>query len=138
MALGVMETLLQTYTASIASLGAIGSVMLIQLIIADATGIFRKHVPGTKITDDHNDLLFRVSRTVTNTNESIAIFVCVLLFCAFSGASPEFTAYAAWSYVSFRVAYATFYYLNLQTLRSISFGFSALALLALLLVGIFT
>jgi len=112
--------------------------MLIQLVISDATGILRKHVPGTKIADDHNDLLFRVSRTVTNTNESIAIFVCALLFCVLSGASPELTAYAAWSYVSFRVAYAAFYYLNLQSLRSISFGCSALALFALLLVGMFT
>jgi len=131
-----MDTLLQTYSSSIATLAVIAGTMLIQLLVADATGILRKHVPGTKVSDDHSDLLFRVSRTVANTNESIAIFVCALLFCILSGASPVFTAYAAWSYVSFRMAYAVAYYLDLKLLRSICFGLSALALFALLLVGI--
>jgi len=131
-----MDTILQTYSSSIATLAAIASIMLVQLLIADTTSILRKQVPGTKVNDDHNDLLFRVTRTVANTNETIAIFVCVLLFCILSGASPTFTAYAAWSYISFRAAYAICYYTNLQTLRSICFGLSALSLLALLLVGV--
>jgi len=112
--------------------------MLIQLIISDATGILRKHIPGTKVADDHGDLLFRVSRTVANTNESIAIFICGLLFCILSGASAVFTAYAAWSYFGFRVAYAICYYFNIQILRSVSFALSVVALLTLLLIGIFT
>lgn len=133
-----MDTLLQTYSSSIATLAVIAGTMLVQLVVADATGILRKHVPGTKVSDDHNDLLFRVSRTVANTNESIAIFVCALLFCILSGASPEFTAYAAWAYVCSRIAYAFAYYSDLRLLRSICFGLSALALFALLLIGVLT
>lgn len=132
-----MDTLIHTHSSSIAAFAAIAALMLVQLVIADVVGILRKHTPGTKVIDNHSDAHFRAARTVGNTNESIAIFVCALLFCILSGSSPVLTAYAAWSYVAFRVVYAICYYANLQTLRSISFGLSALSLLALLIIGTF-
>lgn len=117
---------------------AVASLMLLQLVVADVLGIMNKHVPGTKIPDDHSNVLFRAARTVSNTNESIAIFICGLLFNILSGASPDYTAHASWSYFSFRTIYAICYYTNIPALRSMSFGLSLLSLLALLAVGVLT
>lgn len=131
-----METVHDTYSTTIFALGAIAALALIQLLVADVVGIIRRRVPGTPIDGDHSDLLFRVTRTVENTNESIAIFVCALLLCILSSASPTLTAYAAWTYVCARVVYAFCYYTNLQSMRSMCFGVIALALLALIIIGV--
>lgn len=128
----------QTYSLTILALGAIALLMLVQIIIADAIGIKSRHTPGASIRADHSDLLFRSSRTVANTNESIAIFVLAALFCIYSNASPAYSAYAAWSFFTARALYALFYYLNLQTLRSVTFGVSLICLAAMLVVGLWT
>ena len=133
-----METIFNIYGTSIYAVGAVAALALIQLLVADVIGITRKHVPGTSVQGDHSSLLFRVTRTVANTNESIAIFVCALLFCILSSASPTYTAYAAWTYVCARTLYAFCYYANLQTARSICFGVVALSLFALILIGYLT
>lgn len=132
-----MEHILSTYSLAINALGAVSVLTLVQLIVADIVGIGRKHVPGTTIAGDHADLLFRVSRTVANTNESIAIFLCALLFCILRSAPAEWTGYAAWGYVIARVAYAACYYADYKTPRSICFAASLLSILALVLVGAF-
>ena len=133
-----MENVFATYGSTIYALGALAILTLIQLLVADVVGITRKHIPGTPVLGDHSDLLFRVTRTVANTNESIAIFLCAVLFCILSSASPTFTAYAAWTYVFSRIFYAFCYYTNLQTMRSICFVVVALSLLALILIGFMT
>jgi uncharacterized MAPEG superfamily protein len=98
--------------------------MLIQIVMADVLGILAKHVLGTPIEANHDSLLFRANRTVANTNESIAVFILVVVFCVLAGASPVHTAYAI------------FYYANWQLLRSVVFGVSLLFLFALLLIGV--
>ena len=130
-----MDTLLQAYGASVLAFGAMAALMLIQVLVADVFAILRKHVPGTPVQPDHGDALFRASRTVANTNESIAIFVCALLFCILSSASPMYTAFAAWTFVVSRALYAICYYTNQQALRSTCFGVSILALLGMVVVG---
>ena len=112
--------------------------MLLQVLAADVVSILRKHPPGTQVVADHGNALFRVVRTVANTNESVAVFLGGLLFCVLSGASPQYTGYAAWTYVLARACYAICYYANVQLLRSVFFGISLLALAALLAVGAFT
>ena len=67
--------LAQTYSITIIALGAMAVLMFCQLLIADVIGIRSKHVPGSQVAADHNNIHFRASRTVANTNESIAIFV---------------------------------------------------------------
>ena len=131
-----MDTIFSTYAATVYALGAAAALMIVQLLVADLTGILRKHVPGTTVPNDHSDFLFRVVRTVSNTNESIAIFICAILFCILSSASPSYTAYGAWTFLVARVLYAICYYANLQTFRSICFGVVALSLVALIFVGI--
>ncbi len=133
-----MEQLLVTYSSSVTALGAVAALMLAQVLVVDFLGIINKHIPGSPVATDHANTLFRATRTVGNTNESIAIFICALLFCMFVSASPTYTAYATWGYVLSRMAYAVCYYTNLQILRSVTFGISLLALGALIFVGVFT
>ena len=128
----------QTYEITVYALGAMAFLMLLQVLVADVVGIRYKHTPGTSISSDHGDLLFRVTRTVANTNESIAVFILATAFCVFSNASPSLTATASWSFVIARTLYALFYYSNLQVLRSVTFGISLLSLAALLAIGVVT
>ena len=133
-----MGAFLESYNLSVAALGYVSGLMLIQIVISDVIGISRKHTPGAPVHPDHADALFRASRTVGNTNESIAIFICALLFCILSAAPPGYTAAAAWAFAICRTLYALFYYANLQTLRSVIFGVSLLAIVALIIIGGFT
>lgn len=133
-----MDTFFPTYSSAIASLGGLAALMFVQLLVADVLGIRNKHVPGTPVEPDHSNLLFRASRAVANTNESVAIFVCALLYCTLGYAHPIYTAYLAWAFVLARALYAVCYYANLQTPRSICFGLSLLILLAMLVVGAVT
>lgn len=130
-----LHSALQAYAATVLAVGTMGALLLVQILIADVVGIKRRHVPGSPVAGGHEDLLFRVSRTVANSNESIAVFLCAVLFCVGAGASPAYTAYAAWGYVGARAAYALCYYLNAQTPRSLVFALSLLALLTLLVLG---
>jgi uncharacterized MAPEG superfamily protein len=126
----------QTYEHTIYAIGALSLLLLCQVLVADIVGIRSKHVPGSAVHADHSDLLFRASRTVANTNESIAIFVLATAFCILSKASPGYTAYAAWGFVLVRSMYAVFYYSNLQLLRSVAFAASLISLASLLAAGV--
>ncbi len=125
----------QTYQSSVGAIGALALLMFIQIVAADVVGIRNKHVPGSAIPSDHNNLLFRVSRTVANTNESVGVFILALSFAALSGAEASIVGYGAWGFVVSRILYAFFYYSNLQTLRSISFVFILLSVAVLLGAG---
>lgn len=123
------------YSSTVAALGVLGGLMLTQFLIADFTGIKRKHVPGETAVANHDDFLFRATRVVANTNESIGMFLVLLAFCVFSSVSPSTTSLAAWTFVGIRFVYALCYYLDIRVLRSIVFGLSLLVLLALLVAG---
>lgn len=130
-----MSELLSTYQLTSYSWGALTLLMIIQILIADLIGIKSRHTPGSPVEANHDNLLFRATRTVANTNESIAVYVLAVLFCLFQGADPGYTAVLSWTYVAGRAVYAVCYYFNQQTMRSISFGFSLLVLIALLVNG---
>lgn len=126
---------MQAYEFTLYAVGALALLLLFQLLVADVVGIVSKHTPGSAINGGHDDVLFRVSRTVANSNESIAIFVLSVMFFIFMGASSTYTAYGAWGFVASRVLYAVFYYSNLQLLRSVVFGISLLCSASLLAIG---
>lgn len=130
--------MLDAFQLTIASWGALALLLLIQILVADFFGIRAKHLPGSLVAANHADPLFRATRTVANTNESIAAYLVVILFCVFSGANATYTGYLSWAYVVARAGYAVCYYCNIQILRSILFGISLLALLGLVLTGMFT
>lgn len=127
--------LAQTYSATIAALGALAFLMFYQVLVADVIGLRSKHAPGSQVPSDHKNPLFRASRTVANTNESIAIFIVAVLFCMYSGASATATGYSAWAFVIARLLYAVCYYSNWHLPRSVMFGVSLVALAALLVSG---
>ncbi len=126
----------EPYALSIAALGYVAGLLLVQLLVADIIGVLKKHTPGTPVEANHSSPLFRASRAVGNANESIAIFVCGLLFCVLSAADPAHTALAAWAFAITRTLYAICYYANLQVFRSLTFAVSLIALAALLVVGV--
>ena len=129
-------SVLEPYSLSVAALGYVAALLLTQLLVADVLGVMKKHTPGTPVEPSHSNPLFRVSRTVGNTNESIAVFVCALLFCFFAAADPGHTAIAAWTFAISRTLYAGFYYGNLQAPRSLSFALSLMALAGLIVIGV--
>ncbi len=131
------ELLLSSYELTTYSLGALALLMLVQMTVADVIGIRAKQIPGTPPEQNHENPLFRASRTVANTNESIGVYLVVILFCIFSGADATYTGYLSWTFVIGRVIYAVCYYTNQQTLRSTVFGISLLALVGLLGLGTF-
>ncbi len=133
-----MVVLVETYQSAMVAIGAMGALMFVQLMVADIAGIKFKHKPGATVEADHDNFLFRASRTLANTNETISIFIMLLLFCIFSLSSPQATAYAAWAFVFSRVAFTIFYYLGLGLARSCAFGGVVISLLALLLIPVFS
>ena len=128
--------IISSYTYTVYAIGSLAFLMLVQLLIADVVGIASKHIPGSLVPSDHSNFLFRSSRVVANTNESIAIFILAIMFCVFSNVSPQTSAFISWVFVIARLFYAICYYCNLKIMRSIIFGVSVLALLALLVTGL--
>lgn len=126
------------YNPALTAMAAMAVLLLLQILTVDILGIRAGHAPGSSVQADHSNPLFRATRTVANSNESIAVFILALVFCVLSGASPQYTGYAAWAYVASRTLYALCYYCNLQLLRSVIFGVSLLALAFLIGVGILT
>lgn len=125
----------ETYQATVIALGALAVLMFIQVLILDLVGIRARHKPGYPISADHGSFLFRASRVVQNSNESIAVFLLAVLFCILSGGDVFYAACGAWTYVLSRLLYAVFYYLNIQLARSIVFGVSLVAIAALIIAG---
>ncbi len=131
-----MESIIEMYASAIWSMGATAGLLLVQMLVVDVVGIRAKHVPGAPVAADHNNLLFRVTRAHANTNESIGVFILVLLFGMASSAAPSWVNGLAWVYVAGRVGHMLCYYANLKLVRSIAFGISLVALIGLLVVGV--
>lgn len=123
------------YESTILSLGVLASLMLVQFLIADVVGIRSKHIPGTAVPSDHNLILFRATRMVANTNETIGIFIIAVLFCIYSNANPAHLAYACWTFVAARTVYIVCYLGDLRILRSCVFVVCLLSLIAILVIG---
>ena len=123
------------YSESVIALGVLAVLMLVQLLIADVIGIKQKHIPGTSVPSDHKLLLFRATRTVANTNESIGIFLVAFVFAVLSGASTSWVGYSVWGFVIARAIYALMYYADRRMMRSIVFVFVLLSMLSLIAAG---
>ncbi len=124
------------YSNTVLALGAAGGLLLVQALVADMVGMWRRHVPGAPVAVDHGDLLFRVTRAHANTNETVAAFVLLVLFAMLRGAPADSLAFASWAWVATRLAHMAAYYANRPLLRSTAFGLSLLALLGLAALGV--
>lgn len=127
---------LEPYKMTILMLGLSGFLLLVQLLVADVVGIFRRQIPGYPVNSDHDDLLFRAARAHANNNESIAVFVLFAAFGIASGASPETLNAFSLTYFLGRLAHTIFYYSGLSKLRSMSFGLSVVGLLGMFTVSV--
>ena len=110
------------------------SLLLIQLLIADLLGIRQRHQPGTAVTPDQGPF-FRVTRTLANTNESVAIFLLAAVFGVLAGASPVLMNIGSLIYLAGRVGHMICYYAAWGLPRSISFGVSLLGVALMLFAG---
>lgn len=131
----MMRDWLLPYSSTVSSLGAGGLLLLAQLVVLDVASVKARHAPGAPVVADPSNFLFRASRAHANTNESIAAFILFALYGIFSNGSPGWLGAAAWTWVVARVAHMGFYYANIPLARSLSFGISMLALVAMFVCG---
>lgn len=131
-----MPAWLEAYTLTVWLWGAMGGLLLAQLIVADIAGLRARHAPGTPIAPDSQSFLFRAARAHANTNESLSAFILISAFAIAMQANAALVNSAAGLYVGARVAHMVCYYADLSKLRSLSFGIALLALLLLLIVGV--
>ncbi|NRB41781.1 MAG: MAPEG family protein [Pseudomonadales bacterium] len=127
---------IEPYSITILVMGLAGLTFFMQLVVVDVIGLKARHTPGHPIPANHNDFLFRASRTLSNTNESVAIFILFVGFSILSSANPEWLNISAMVYLAGRIAHMLFYYSNLKLCRSISFAVSLFGLMAMFVVGI--
>lgn len=130
-----MELLLEAYKPAVMAVGAVGLLLLVQLLVADVLGIAMKHVPGTPVAPDHGSILFRAHRAHVNTNESVAAFILGVLFCLALSAPAQWLNGLCWLYVFGRAGHMLCYYCNIKMLRSVFFGTSLLALFGMFALG---
>lgn len=131
----MMQDWLLPYGTTIAAMGVMGGLLLVQLIVLDVAGIRAGHVPGAAVTGGHDDFLFRATRAFANTNETLAVFVLLALFGIFRNAAPGWLNACALAYVAARAAHMLCYYADLRLLRSAAFVVALLALATMLVLG---
>jgi uncharacterized MAPEG superfamily protein len=119
------------YDGTVLAWAAAAALMLVQLLVADVAGIRAGHVPGTPVEGGHDDLLFRATRALANTNESVAIFVLASLAAVATGADPGWTDGLALAWFAFRAGHAIAYWFDRRLARSVLFAGSLLALAGL-------
>jgi len=124
------------YRATVAAMGTMGGLLLLQMVILDVAGIKAGHVPGSPVTGGHDDFFFRAFRAHANTNETIAVFILLALFGILRNASPWGLNLCATVYVAARLAHMLCYYADVKLLRSASFVVAFLALVGMLVVGV--
>lgn len=129
------ELILSPYGGTLNALLVLAVLMVIQFGVADVAGLRAKHVPGMPVTSGHGDFFFRATRAYANTNESIGLFLLLVLLCIFSGADPAWTARAAWAFAVGRAGHMACYYADLRLARSGFFVLGALANLVLLVLA---
>ncbi|ROS01705.1 MAPEG family protein [Sinobacterium caligoides] len=127
---------IEPYKITVLVLGLSGLTFFIQLVVLDVVGFKNNHTPGHPIPASHNELLFRASRALSNSNESVAIFILFVAFSILSSANPQWLNTSALVYLFARIAHMLFYYFNLKLLRSISFAVSLFGLMAIFIVGV--
>ena len=124
------------YRATVAALGTMGGLLLLQIVVLDLAGIKAGHVPGAAVTGGHDDFFFRASRAHANTNESLAAFILLALFGILHTVSPGWLNLCAVAFVAARIAHMLCYYADLKLARSASFVVAFLALVGMLVVGV--
>ena len=130
-----MEAFLVPYGSTFAAYVGLGTLYLVQAVVSDVVAIRAKHVPGMPIATGHDDLLFRASRALANTNENLGVFLLLSLAAVMLGANPRWTNGLAWTFVLARLGHMLTYYADLRLLRSTMFSIGVAAVVGLLVVS---
>lgn len=128
-------TFIEPYLITVTIVGLTAVLLLIQLLVADVVGITSKHTPGHPVPADHGSFLFRSGRALSNSNESIAIFILAVWFSIALSANPDWVNRGAIIYFVGRVGHMGFYYANIPLMRSLSFVVSLVGQVVLLVAG---
>jgi uncharacterized MAPEG superfamily protein len=131
----VPEALLP-YHPAILALGMFGFLYLVQLLVADITGITRSHTPGTPVEGGHDDFLFRAARAHANSAESVGAVILISGFAIAYGGSPAVVNNGMWAFLAFRIVHMLAYYLDVRILRSVAFALGTVALLVVFGAGV--
>ncbi len=129
---------LTPYKWSVLVIGLVGLMQVIQLIIADVVALKAKHTPGFPIEATHDSFVFRATRAFMNTNESVSIFILLLMFATLLGGAPSWVNGFSLLYFVARVGHMFFYYINFSLARSGAFGLSLIGLVGLFICGVLT
>lgn len=123
------------YSSTILAVGLMGLTLLLQMIVVGVAGMKAKHRPGYPIEPDHQSFLFRATRAQANSNESIAIFILLVLFGMLSSANPSYLGNLALLTVVGRIAHMLFYYIGVGLARSMAFAVTLFGLLGMAILS---
>jgi uncharacterized MAPEG superfamily protein len=129
-----MTEALLAYQSTLVACAALAVLIMVQVLVADFASIKAKHVPGMPVTEGHGSFLFRASRALGNTNETLGLFLLLVALAVVFGARAQWVGVLAWVYVAGRAGHMAFYYARKGFARSISFGVSLGAQFALLVL----
>jgi uncharacterized MAPEG superfamily protein len=129
-----MAEAMMAYHSTLVACVVLAGLVLLQVLVADFAGIRAKHVPGMPITEGHGNFLFRATRALGNTNETLGLFLLLVALALLLGANPKWTNLLAGAYVAARAGHMGFYYARLGLARSILFGVGLAAQAGLLVV----
>jgi len=125
------------YRITVLLIGLTSVLFLVQLLVVDVFSLKRKHRPGFPVKPNHDDIFFRATRAIENSNESAAIFILAIIFAIFSWAEPYWLNIFCGCYLVGRVGHMIFYYLNIELLRSAFFALSLIGVFAILILGFY-
>lgn len=121
---------LSTLTASV----VLACLFLLQFLVVDVSHIRAKQVPGMPVTGGHDNFLFRATRAHANTNESLGLYLLLILCAGPLSANAHWTGVAAWTFTAARGAHMFCYYFDWRNARSWAFGIGLLAQVGLLVL----
>ena len=127
---------LEPYQLSILILGLSGALSLLQLLCFDFMAIKLRHTPGHPVENNHNNLLFRLSRAHANTNETLGALILLFLFALFTAADPLWVNGLMIAYFLCRLLHMLCYYAGWSTSRGVVFAISLLSMIGLFIVGL--
>lgn len=121
--------MLDTYGWTLFSAGALATLYVVQVIVADLAIDAAKHTPGTPVPGAHESWLFRATRAPANSLENMPPFWVLAAVAIGVSASPIWTNVLALAFLLCRVVHMGAYYADVRVVR----GYSWMAGLAVML-----
>ncbi len=115
---------LASYHWTLAATALTGLMIFVQALVVDVAGMKAGHRAGHPVAPDRGSFHFRATRALANTNETVAIFLCLVVAGVLLGAEADPLNWGAVLYFAGRLAHMTLYYANLAPARSVAFGIS--------------